>query len=185
MNFISLLLKICLPWEPPPGALRIHPTRPRVKNSSFIPYRRGGSRGLPSPSPPPCPRLSSDAWLLQSWWHQDAGLWGLWLRMETKHSIGVFLATSYYKGCWSKCTCEHRHTGTYTGKHTRWACMQGHTFKYSQLGSGPLRAKGTESLVLGTQLLVVLGRAMAPGPGEMWEWGDIGKCSQRWGLRWE
>ena len=53
---------------------------------------------------------------------------------------------------------------------------------YSQLGSGPLRVKGTESLVLGTKLLLVLGRAMPPGPGERWEWGDIGKGSQRWGL---
>ena len=54
----------------------------------------------------------------------------------------------------------------HTQANTRWACTQAHTFKYSSPGSGPLRAKGTESLVLGTQLLAVLGWAMPPGPGE-------------------
>ena len=55
-------------------------------------------------------------------------------------------------------------------------------FKYSQPGSGPLRAKGTESLVLGTQLLFVVGWALPPGPGERWECGDTFKGSKRWGL---
>ena len=131
---------------------------------------------------------SSDAWGPSG--SVTPGCWALRFcsrEQETKDNIGGgFPATSYYKGCWSKCTCEHRHTGTYTGKYTRWACRQGHTFKYSQPGSGPLRAKGTESLVLGTQLLVVLGRAMPPGPGGRQECGDIGKGSQspsqRWGL---
>ena len=63
-----------------------------------------------------------------------------------------------------------------------WACTQGHAFTYSYPGSGALRAKGRESLVLGSQLLVVLGRAMPPGPGERRKWGDIGKGSQRLGL---
>ena len=54
----------------------------------------------------------------------------------------------------------------HTQANTCWLCTQGHTFKYSHPGSGPLRSKGTESLVLGTQLLVVLGWAMPPGPGE-------------------
>ena len=63
----------------------------------------------------------------------------------------------------------------HTQANTRWACTQAHTFKYSHPGSGPLRAKGTESLVLGTQLLVVLGWAMPPGPGE----GARGETSGR------
>ena len=133
----------------------------------------------------PCPSPTA----LLAWGPSGSVTPGCWAlrfcsrEQETKDNIGGFPATSYYKGCWSKCTCEDRHTGRYTGKHTRWACRQGHTLIYSQLGSGPLRVKGTESLVLGTKLLLVLGRAMPPGPGEMWEWGDIGKCSQRWGLR--
>ena len=63
----------------------------------------------------------------------------------------------------------------HTQANTRWACTQAHTFKYSSPGSGPLRAKGTESLVLGTQLLAVLGWAMPPGPGE----GASGETSGR------
>ena len=63
----------------------------------------------------------------------------------------------------------------HTQANTCWACTQAHTFKYSSLGSGPLRAKGTESLVLGTQLLAVLGWAMPPGPGE----GASGETSGR------
>ena len=67
-----------------------------------------------------------------------------------------------------------RQAHTHTGR----ACRD-NSFKYRHLGWGPLRAKGTESLVLGSQLLVVLGWAMPPGPRERRECGDIGKGSQR------
>ena len=67
-----------------------------------------------------------------------------------------------------------RQAHTHTGRARR-----DNSFKYSHLGWGPLRAKGTESLVLGSQLLVVLGWAMPPGPRERRECGDIGKGSQR------
>ena len=63
--------------------------------------------------------------------------------------------------------------------------VRNNTFKYSHLGWGPLRAKGTESLVLGAQQLVIWGWAMPPGSGERWEWRHIGKGSQRWGFGWE
>ena len=63
-----------------------------------------------------------------------------------------------------------------------WACTQGHTFKYSHPGSGPLRAKGTESLVLGTQLLVVLGWAMPPGPGEVASGETLGRAPRDGGF---
>lgn len=70
-------------------------------------------------------------------------------------------------------------TQAHTQTNRHWACTQGHAITYSQPGSGPLRAKGTESLVLGTQLLFVLDWAMPQGPREMWEWENIGKGSQR------
>ena len=157
------------PPHPPPGEeLMLHPVQ-----------ERGAAAGaLPCPSPTallawaPLGPLTPGCWALR--------LCGL--EQETENSIGGCLAASYYKGCWSQYMCEHRHTGTETGTHTHWACTQGHAFTYSYLGWGPLRAKGTESLVLGTQLLVVLGRAMPPGPGERRKWGDIGKGSQRRGL---
>ena len=79
--------------------------------------------------------------------------------------------------CVSTDTQAQRQAHTHTGR----ACRD-NSFKYRHLGWGPLRAKGTESLVLGSQLLVVLGRAMPPGPGERRKWGDIGKGSQRRGL---
>ena len=180
MNVISLLLKICLSWEPPPGALSIHPTRPRVKNSCFIWYRSEGQQGGPFPAPPPQLCWPGAPLVLLT-----PGCWALRLcgwEQETKNNTGGFLATSYYKGCWSQYMCEHRHTGTHTGTHAHWACTQGHAFTYSYPRLGPLRAKGTESLVLGTQLLLVLGWTMPPGPRERREWGDIAKGSQRWGL---
>ena len=72
-------------------------------------------------------------------------------------------------GCWALglCGCEQ---------------ARNNTFKYSHVGWGPLRAKGTESLVLGAQQLVIWGWAMPPGSGERWEWRHIGKGSQRWGF---
>lgn len=41
------------------------------------------------------------------------GCWALRLcgwEQETENSIGGFLTTSCYKGCWSQYMCEHRHT---------------------------------------------------------------------------
>ena len=59
-------------------------------------------------------------------------------------------------GCWALglCGCEQ---------------ARNNTFKYSHVGWGPLRAKGTESLVLGAQLLVVLGWTVPLGSQERWE----------------
>ena len=71
----------------------------------------------------------------------------------------------------------------HTQANTRWACTQGHTFKYSHPGSGPLRSKGTESLVLGTQLLVVLGWAMPPGPREGASGETLGRAPRDGGFR--
>ena len=55
-------------------------------------------------------------------------------------------------------------TQAHTQTNARWACTQGHAVTYSQPGSGPLRAQGTESLVLGTQLFFVLDWAMPQVP---------------------
>ena len=73
INFVSLLLKIYLPWGLPPGALPIHPTCPWVKITRFIPVQEQGAAvgGLPLPSP-----TALLAWPLWPWWHLDAGLWG-------------------------------------------------------------------------------------------------------------
>ena len=53
----------------------------------------------------------------------------------------------------------------HTQENTHWACI----LKDSYPGSGPPRGKGTESLVLGAQLLVVLGWTMPLGSQERWE----------------
>ena len=57
----------------------------------------------------------------------------------------------------------------HTQENTHWACTQACILKYSYPGSGPPRGKGTESLVLGAQLLVVLGWTMPLGSQERWE----------------
>ena len=80
-------------------------------------------------------------------------------------------------------TCVSTDIQTHTQANTNTAhARRDNSFKYSHLGWSPLRAKGTEGLVLGTQLLVVLGWAMPPAPRERRKWGDIGKGSQKWGL---
>ena len=143
INFVSLLLKIYLPWGLPPGALPIHPTRPWVKITRFIPVpERGAAVGWGGGGPsPPLP-------------HSSACLAPLALVAPRCWALGL-------------CGCKQ---------------VRNNTFKYSHLGWGPLRAKGTESLVLGAQQLVIWGWAMPPGSGERWEWRHIGKGSQRWGF---
>ena len=67
-------------------------------------------------------------------------------------------------------------------ENTHWACTQACILKYSYSGSGPSRGKGTESLVLGTQLLVVLGWAMPPGPREGASGETLGRAPRDGGL---
>ena len=65
MNFIALLLKICLSWGPPPGSPPPPPNLPLGEDHMLHPSTGvSGSSGGPSPAPPPTALL---AWPLWAW----------------------------------------------------------------------------------------------------------------------
>ena len=145
-------------------ALPTHRTFLCVKITWFIPVQQWGAAGQGGPSLPvphssaslaPLALVTPECWALRlCGWEQ-----------QKKKDCGVFLAINYYKGSWSQCM---RGIQAHIQENTHWACTQACILKYSYSGSGPSRGKGTESLVLGAQLLVIWGWAMSLGSGERW-----------------
>ena len=159
MSLITLFHKIHLL-----GAFPIHPIHPWVKSSCFIPVqeREAAVGGLPPPPPQFCLPGAPLGLVTPGCWALRLCGW----EQKKKKDCGVFLAINYYKGSWSPCM---RGIQAHIQENTHWACTQACILKYSYSGSGPSRGKGTESLVLGAQLLVVLGWAMPLGSQERWE----------------
>ena len=172
-----------MPQEPHPRALPIHPTHLWVKNSCFIPVQEQGAAGGASSVPPP--PLPTTALRTNSSSPGDSRMLGS-VVCGLERRLKTIMVASCPPGI-IKAAGPNAPVSTDMQAHkqanTLWPCTQEHTFKYSSPGSGPLRAKGTESLVLGTQLLVILGWAMPPGPGEGACGETLGRAPRDGGFR--